>query len=88
MKPEELMQECIETINRSTENGMSSPKIYVTVEHKNSKRNFCYPFGRGAPKARIHIWNQAGRDVVSFDALDLLAYLIAVNGYSIKEAGE
>ena len=75
---DELIKTTIDSIN------IGRKTVVFSVPAKRRSGQYCYPFGKGTPKAEILATNK-DKDVVSLDAVDLLAFLIATNGNEVIE---
>lgn len=84
MNPEDLINECITAINKANI-GKYPPRIFGKIKHAKYPREYCYPLGKGTPKAHIVSWeHEDGLDVVRYDAVELLAFLLAAGDYTIR----
>ena len=75
---DELIKATIDSIN------IGRKTVIFSVPAKRRSGLYCYPFGKGTPKAEILSTNK-DEDVVSFDTVDFLAFLIATNGNEVIE---
>lgn len=78
---DELIKLTIDSIN------FGRKTVILAVPSKRHRGKYCYPLGKGTPKAELLSTNN-DKDVVSFDALDLLAFLVVANGNEIAEVKE
>lgn len=74
MKPDELARICVNAINNSVE---GKPKITVKLPESKRASKKRYPFGRKGPVGTAVAFGFGGYDTVIFDAVDMLAFLVA-----------
>lgn len=76
MTPQELTIECAKAINECAGTGIE-PKIALKIPESKRCSHNRYPWGKTGPKGMAVQFGLDGYDTVIFDAIDLLAFLIA-----------